>query len=903
MARARSGFAGSRRSMATRKSVRVADRTAQLLITVGGLGTIASLLLVFAFLVGKVYPLFSGSSLSQPQEIDLSAATQPVTPDTKAPASKTPTPEPLHFATDEYLNLGWIAYRDGTLRTVRLDSGETLSRVSLIPDGRELTAWSFGPRGEIGLGFVDGDIQLGKISFATAFLQASSDDDAAAGSGDTRVLQLDEVPAELTGLRIGDVARYRDGMVEKTPEGQLRLQELSVEMDAPVTVASGVPIRLIDRSVPKQGADSLAATEEVLALLTDEGLLRVATVRKVYNMLLDQTTTKLSARTLQLELDMQTQQPDRLLLSGLGDNVYLAWNDGRLQRFDARKGVDVLLAEEVNLVDGGRVLTSLGFLVGKTSLVAGDSDGGVTVWFRTKPEDATTIDGAVLSRAHHLQSGSSPVRSLAASPVVRTVAAGFEDGSIRLYHVTSEQLLAQSTTADQQVPRLLTISPKNDVILGLSHAGLSRWAIDAPHPEVTLSAIFLPVWYEGYEKPEHVWQSSSGDDAFEPKYGLWSLVFGSIKATIYSMLFGAPLALLAAIYTSEFLNPRTKARIKPTIEIMASLPSVVLGFLAALVIAPYVEDIVPQTLSVLATAPFALLAAAFLWQLLPMSLGIRCDWLRLPLMALAFVVGIWLATIVGPFVESWLFAGDIKAWLDGQTGTATGGWMLLLLPLSALLVATVFSLFVTPVQRNMANSRVQFVLLDIAKFAVGSVATVAVAWLISSLISGLGFDLRGTLVDTYVQRNSLVVGFMMGFAIIPIIYTISDDALTSVPESLRAASLGAGATKWQTAVRVIIPTGMSGLFSAVMIGLGRAVGETMIVLMAAGNTPVLDMNIFNGFRTLAANIAVELPEAVENSTHFRMLYLAALTLFALTFVLNTVAEVIRLRFRKRAFQL
>ena len=243
------------------------------------------------------------------------------------------------------------------------------------------------------------------------------------------------------------------------------------------------------------------------------------------------------------------------------------------------------------------------------------------------------------------------------------------------------------------------------------------------------------------------------------------------------------------------------------------------------------------------------------------------------------------------------------AWLDGQVGSATGGWMLLLLPASALLTASVFSVLVTPLQRRAARTRLQFVLLDIAKFLTGSVVTVLVAWLASAVISGIGFDLRGTLVDTYVQRNSLVVGFMMGFAIIPIIYTISDDALTSVPESLRAASLGAGATKWQTAVRVIIPTGMSGLFSALMIGLGRAVGETMIVLMAAGNTPVLDMNIFNGFRTLAANIAVELPEAVENSTHFRMLYLADLTLFALTFVLNTIAEVIRLRFRKRAFQL
>ena len=888
MSRDSKGFVGSRRSMGTRKSVRIADFAAQSLITVGGLGTIASLLLVFAFLVGKVYPLFQSESLTAPQQFAHKNA---------------PKAEPLHFATDEYLNVGWIAYGDGSLRTVRLDTGETLTTTSLIPEGRELTAWSFGARGDVAFGFANGDILLGRISFATAFLQVSEGGSTDVGSGDARILQLDELPNELSQLKIGEVTRYRDGIVEKTPEGQLRLQELAVEMDAPVTVASGVPIRLLDRSVPGKASDSLAATEEVLALLTDEGLLRVATVRKVYNMLLDQTTTKLKARTLQLDLDMKTARPDRLLLAGLGDNVFLAWNDGRLQRFDARKGIDIQLAEEVDLLDGDLELTALSFLVGKTSLVVGDSDGNVGIWFRTKPEDATTIDGAELERAHSLHAGSSAVRSIAASPVVRAVVAGFDDGSIRKYHVTSRQLLDESVTADQKTPLLLTVSPKSDFVLGLTEGGLSIWDVHAPHPEITLSAIFKPVWYEGYEDPQHVWQSSSGDDAFEPKYGLWPLVFGSIKATIYSMLFGAPLALLAAIYTSEFLNPKTKSKIKPTIEIMASLPSVVLGFLAALVVAPYVEDIIPETLSVFVTVPFALLAGAFLWQLLPTSLGIRSDWARLPLMGIAFVIGVWMTTFVGPIAEDWLFSGDIKAWLDGQIGDATGGWMLLLLPLSALLVSVVFSLVVTPAQRNMATSRFQFVMLDIVKFLVGSAATLAVAWLLSAGISAAGFDLRGIVVDTYVQRNALVVGFMMGFAIIPIIYTISDDALSSVPESLRAASLGAGATKWQTAVRVIIPTGMSGLFSALMIGLGRAVGETMIVLMAAGNTPVLDLNIFNGFRTLAANIAVELPEAVENSTHFRMLYLAALTLFALTFVLNTVAEIIRLRFRKRAFQL
>ena len=127
----------------------------------------------------------------------------------------------------------------------------------------------------------------------------------------------------------------------------------------------------------------------------------------------------------------------------------------------------------------------------------------------------------------------------------------------------------------------------------------------------------------------------------------------------------------------------------------------------------------------------------------------------------------------------------------------------------------------------------------------------------------------------------------MGFAIIPLIYTIADDALSTVPEHLRSASLGAGATPWQTAMRVVVPTAMSGLFSAVMIGLGRAVGETMIVLMAAGNTPIMDWNIFNGFQTLSALIAQEMPEAVRNSTHYRVLFVAALTLFGLTFLVNT----------------
>src|SRR6185369_16186967 len=112
------------------------------------------------------------------------------------------------------------------------------------------------------------------------------------------------------------------------------------------------------------------------------------------------------------------------------------------------------------------------------------------------------------------------------------------------------------------------------------------------------------------------------------------------------------------------------------------------------------------------------------------------------------------------------------------------------------------------------------------------------------------------------------------------IFTIAEDSLANVPGHLRAGSLAVGATRWQTAVRIVLPTASPGIFSAIMIGFGRAVGETMIVLMATGNTPVMDWSIFNGFRALSANIAVELPEAPEGATLFRVLFLAALLLVA-----------------------
>jgi phosphate transport system permease protein len=450
------------------------------------------------------------------------------------------------------------------------------------------------------------------------------------------------------------------------------------------------------------------------------------------------------------------------------------------------------------------------------------------------------------------------------------------------------------------------LSPRDDGLVAIDESRrAAHWRIRVPHPETTLSTIFGKVWYEGYPEPSYTWQSSSGTDLFEPKFSLVPLIFGTLKATVYSLLFAIPIALMAAVYTAEFVHPRVRTAVKPTMEMMASLPSVVLGFIAALVLAPIVETWIGSVLLALFALPFALFAAAYLWQLLPQPLALRLE--GLPKLATMFaVIGMGAAASIawGATFERLLF-GDFRQWLTGSRGSAAPLLFLLLLPLCFGGLATAVARgFGGPLrQRIRALDRTRAGVLDGAVWLALLTGALLLAGGLATALSSLGIDLRDGLVGTYVQRNTLVVGFAMGFAVIPIIYTIAEDAMSAVPSHLRAASLGCGATPWQTAVLVVMPTAMSGIFAAVMIGMGRAVGETMIVVMAAGNTPILDWNVFNGLRALSANIAVELPEAVKDGSLYRMLFLAALVLFVATFVVNTVAELVRQRFRKRAAEL
>ncbi len=847
-----------------RRSVFVIERISRCLITAGGLGTIVAVSLVFVFLAAVVVPLFLPSSAKE-------VANEPV-------ANAWRDTPPSEIAVDDYMRVGWACFPDGSVECFRLDTAESLVRRRLF-DGPPPTAASVSAREEGGVfGFPDGTLRFATIRAAARAVDPAS------------------LPEELRGIPAGSPVRHGDGILERLPDGQMRHTVLDTRVEEPIRIEPPSKVLLVDSS---RHGDTVR-----VAAVTEDGRLVLESARERPNMLTGEVTRVVTSGEMRLPQLQGREPPSHLLVSGIGDSTYVVWADGFAVRIDSRDVSAPEVVEKLDLLPEPRVrVTSLRFMIGRTTLAVGDSMGRVRGWFRIKPHDAGTKDGAILAMAHDLERGNAAVTAISTSQRSRMLAAAYEDGTLRVFEMTTEKTVAE-VAAGSPLGRI-ALAPKDDGIAGMTAQGLLSWRLHARHPDVTLSALFLPVWYEGYPAPTHAWQSSSGTDDFEAKFGLWPLVFGTMKATFYSMLFGAPLAILAAIFTSEFLAGRTKARVKPVIETMASLPSVVLGFLAAIVIAPAVEDFVPELLSCFVTLPFAMLLGANLWQSLP-GQGRRGSiraW-RVPFLFVMTVAGIGLALIVGPVAERVLFAGDLKLWLDGQRGTGTGAWMFPMLPVSAVIVGIAMSHFVNPALRRISRDwgAGAMARAELVKFLVGFAAAVGLALLLSWL-HGLAWDPRGSFVGTYVQRNALIVGFVMGFAIIPIIYTISEDALSGVPEHLRAASLGAGATQWQTAIRIILPTAMSGIFSALMVGFGRAVGETMIVLMAAGNTPVLDWNIFNGFRTLSANIAVEMPEAVKDSTHYRTLFLAALVLFALTFVVNTVAEIVRLRVRKRAYEL
>ena len=678
--------------------------------------------------------------------------------------------KPLLIGVDEYQEILYTFTDSATVDFISLTSKEIIKSVKVDSTSDEvITSSSKSPfKNLIALGTNKGNVILGQVKFSVMFVEE-----------DKR---------------------------EITPEFML-ISKLKID-------SLQKPIRSI---VYRKNSDN---EYTIVALTSDNRLLQYSSEKAT------SLFSEFEEKIYQHDLTSIIEYPiSAMELDNFCEKLMIGTSNGWLYYISLKDKTKPELIQKINPTPSGKsAITSLGFIIGDQSLIVGDADGNVTSWMRVL--DEKTDYGWKLVNPHTFDSHKAAVTAVATSLRNKSFITGDSKGRIFLEHLTSERTLLELSGKELPV-RDITFSPKGDGAVVLYDDGtIVSFDIKNPHPEITLKTLFGKVWYEGYAKPEYVWQSTGGTDDFEPKFSLVPLIIGTLKGTFYAMLFAIPLALFGALYTSQFSHPKIRNYIKPTVEVMAALPSVVIGFLAGLWLAPLLERILPGVFLMFFIVPIVIAIGSSIWKRIParirykLKLGSELFFI-IPLIIIAFYIAQWL----GPIFEYYVLGGDYRTWL------------------------------------------------------------------------------MSTLNEQYDQRNSIVVGFAMGFAVIPIIFTICEDALSSVPASLTSASLALGATKWETATRIVLPSASPGIFSAIMIGFGRAVGETMIVLMATGNTPILSFSPFNGMRTLSANIAVEIPEAPYQGTLYRVLFLAATLLFILTFIVNTVAEIVRQRLRKKYAEL
>ncbi|MBI5178559.1 MAG: ABC transporter permease subunit [Nitrospinae bacterium] len=755
------------------KKVARADAWARRAITAGGLLTLVSVFAIMLFIAWEASPLISNPAVKKSGEWVVGKRLTPATA--------------VAIGTDEYRNTAFRVDANGGVEFLSLETGDHLQTFGdPALKGKTITAASrTARRNLIAYGTADGQVGFMEVKYRADY------------------------------------------------SGQKRRVEPSVEY--------GRPFRLSDG-----GAVSLAT-----GLMDDEGAVTVAGLVKETGLF----TVKFAPG----------EEPKKTPVDGRGESVTaLAMRHsggviagtarGELMVFAPEDG-SYSLVEQFKAAEGA--ISSLAFLVGDEALIVGDEKGGISEWFpvryvRVKNGGAAAFplaDGAAIKpgeerelpddnyggkaalsvsplgfrymQVRQFKSHSSPVTAIAPSPRNKGFVTTGADGTIVYHYSTSGRTYARFKPG--QAARFAVIGPKSDSLVALGGEGmLYSYDLDEKHPEVTLKTLFAKVWYEGYTKPEFVWQSSGGTDDFEAKLSLWPLIFGTLKGTLYAMIFSVPIAILGAIYLSQMAPTALRNVIKPLIELMAAIPSVVVGFLAGLWLAPALNDNLGRFFTLVLSVPAAWFLFVCVWWALPHRLRPETGGKRellyiLPVLITALAAGYAL----GPVTERVLFHGELKQWL---------------------------------------------------------------------------YTVMGYLYD---PRNCVVVGIALGFAVIPIIFTIAEDALSAVPPSLTSASFALAASRWQTALYVVLPAASPGIFAAVMLGLGRAVGETMIVLMATGNTPVMDLSIFNGMRAMSAAIAVEMPEAPVGGSLFRILFLTGFILFVFTFLINTVAELVSQRLRRK----
>jgi phosphate transport system permease protein len=684
-----------------------------------------------------------------------------------AASYQTSVTESRFLSMNEYNDVALSVNKDGTASFFNAENGKIMLEVALPVSSNAITSVAAGSAvtGVYGYGLDDGRALVFKQDYKVTYPEGSQ----------RKIIPNIEYPLGENSITVDSKGKPLTLLAVQSYDNQTMFAALTADQ------------RLVLKSISKEENfidPSEFTLEEKVAEISLDGVARIT--------------------HMQLDIDQR--------------ELYLADNRGFIAFYDVQDVESPRLIQKVKAVPSGVNITSFAFLTGGISVLVGRSDGQIDQWFPVRDQDGNYY----LNNVRSFNEQKDAIVALLPEQARKGFLALDRSGKLGIYHTTAHRTLLVEPYLNDTSGVTLGLSPRANGLISVSGDGqVKKLHIDNEHPDISWHVLWEKVWYESRDQPEYIWQSSSASNDFEPKFSLTPLTFGTIKAAFYAMLVAIPLAIMGAIYTAYFMSPRMRGLVKPAIEIMEALPTVILGFLAGLWLAPLVEDNLPGIFTILIMLPVMILLTAWAVSRLPRRFRERIPngWEAAILIPIVILVG-FVSMSLSASLELWLFDGNMPQFLN-----------------------------------------------DI----------------------GIDFD----------QRNSLVVGLVMGFAVIPTIFSITEDAIFGVPKHLTVGSLALGATPWQTMVRVVLLTASPGIFSAVMIGLGRAVGETMIVLMATGNTPIMDFNIFEGFRALSANIAVEMPESEVGSSHYRVLFLAALVLFLATFVLNTAAEVVRQRLRRK----
>lgn len=749
----------SSRLVMRRKLRHAYDKSASVAIAIGGVSVILAILLIFMYLFYEVVPLFESARLDKVSEYQLE-----IRNDSNS----------LHLAIEEQSEIGMRIGDNADVLFFDVNDGSSVDLIEIpLPAGTSISQFALDTEesGIFALGLDNGEAIVARYGYETSF----------AGEDNTRTLtpQIDfpfgETPFEL----------FADSALTK----------LAVRSRGDNLMVAGIDENGSVNLLSASKQTSLFAAFDIGGGEAEFDIERIS-------------------------LELTVQDVEQMFIGGDQRWLYFISGNGLIRTLDlvaARNGQSNQFGIETFLTEDGIRPTQVVFLLGGISLLVADDSGNIAQWFLSREQGRTQ-----LQKVRQFKPGSQPILRMTPEQRRKNFVSIDGQGELSIYNTTAHRAVFSQDLVDSD-PLRIALSPRGDgLLIESSDSSIGFWDVHNEHPEVSWSVLWDKVWYEGYSEPDYIWQSSASSNEFEPKYSLVPLSFGTLKAAFYAMLLAAPLAICGAIFTGYFMAPAMRRKVKPLIELMEALPTVVLGFLAGLWLAPFVEKNLLGIFSILIILPLSILAASFAWSQLPERIRHRVpDGWEAGLLIPVILVFSYLSFAFAAPIENVFFGGDMRFWITNDLGIS------------------------------------------------------------------------------YDQRNAMVVGFAMGFAVIPTIFSIAEDAIFTVPKQLTYGSLALGATPWQSLQRVVLPTASPGIFSALMIGMGRAVGETMIVLMATGNTPIMDINIFEGMRTLAANIAVEIPESEVDSTHYRILFLAALVLFMFTFVFNTVAEIVRQRLRTK----